>query len=157
MNDFALSDPEPWKVPEVFERCSRENFPFAAADQPEFEWEAIEREPFASVFEDIKRGIGEGRIKKSVPVLTECGRVRKGRVGALASKVAGLSTPLMGYGYGDGDIGFMGATPERLFSLVEQRLDTMALAGTSPIEGRGSFVSDAKEIEEHELVAQYLI
>ncbi|MFV1994563.1 MAG: chorismate-binding protein, partial [Verrucomicrobiales bacterium] len=152
-----LSDPKPWKVPANFERLSRENFPFAEGDQPEVEWEALEREPFASVFGDIKRGISEGRIKKSVPVLTECGRVRTGRVVDLASRIAGLSAPLMGYGYGDEDCGFMGATPERLFSLVADRLDTMALAGTSPIEGRGNFVNDAKEIEEHELVAQYLI
>ncbi len=54
------------------------------------------------------------------------------------------------------DGGFLGATPELLLHRQAKHLETMALAGTARPEGGDEFAGDVKEIEEHEIVADFL-
>jgi len=61
------------------------------------------------------------------------------------------------YGFIDGEEGFLGATPEVLFSLADGKFRTMALAGTGRAEESVVVSVDEKEIREHEFVAQTLI
>jgi menaquinone-specific isochorismate synthase len=67
------------------------------------------------------------------------------------------SAPLQSYGWTHEGQGFAGATPELLFSLQGEHLETMALAGTAKSEDREVFAVDEKEIREHEYVAQTLV
>ncbi|MEM7010849.1 MAG: chorismate-binding protein [Verrucomicrobiota bacterium] len=159
VNDFGLSDPKPWKIP-----ASTESEPGLAslireingAALPQIQWRALRNGVFQSVFDDIKRDIGEGVLQKSVPVLTERGSLVGGEIETLVSSLQDLPPAFFSYGFRHDDRGFLGATPELLFAIHGRHLETMALAGTTSIDGTAAFEHDEKEIHEHEYVANYL-
>lgn len=160
VNDFNLADPRPWKIPATYESgpdLASLILEVNGASQPEIEWEALRNGIFQNVYDDIKREIGAGALEKSVPVLTERGSLISGEVEALLHSVENLPPAFFSYGFRRGDTGFVGATPELLFATHGRRLETMALAGTTSIDGAAAFEHDEKEIHEHEFVAKYLI
>lgn len=159
VNDFALSDERPWKAPEEFEIRPLAGLPPARlnGERPRVKWDRLSEGPFEEVFADIKGDIADGHIKKSVPVLTEKGRLLRGTPWSLAEVVQRLPEPFISYGYARGEEGFVGATPEEFFRLEGRKFETMALAGTAPASRRAEFLNDPKEVQEHELVAQYLV
>lgn len=158
-NNFELTEPHPWRVPsETFETGDlRVLLPDnGATPLPEIAWSGLGDGDVRGIFEEILGQIGSGRIKKSVPVLTERGILHRGEPAALVKAVNAAPESLRGYGYREGDTGLIGATPERLFTLEDGILETMALAGTAPRHEIHDFPDDPKEIREHELVADYL-
>jgi len=159
VQDFAFRSPLPWKVPARVERLTGEAFceRFGNGAAPLIEWDPCEPAGFAEVFQEVMAAIHGGLIEKTVPVVTETGRVEVDPSGAFLSAVARLRLPLHAYGWHDGRGGFAGATPEVLFSLEGDCLETMALAGTARAEDREVFKVDEKEIREHEYVTQALI
>lgn len=158
-NDFLLGDPMPWKVPAEWSMMSdpRElllsngDTPF-----PAVEWEGLTDQAFRRIYDDVQSRISCHELEKSVPVLTERGRVRSGDPAALVRAVGSLPEPFWAYGYRFGETGAVGATPEQLFCLREGVLETMALAGTASKHEAAEFEIDDKEIREHEFVADYL-
>lgn len=160
INDFELSDPAPWKVPArtFFTGDVRELLPEnGETPLPAIEWHGLRDGEFRSVYEEIQRQIREGGLEKSVPVLTERGHLNGGDPAALLKAIGSADDSLRGYGFRMGDRGMVGATPEQLFSVAGGRLETMALAGTAPKHEARDFLHDAKEIREHEFVADYLL
>ncbi|MCF6310949.1 MAG: chorismate-binding protein [Verrucomicrobiales bacterium] len=158
-NDFLLSDGRPWKKPAEWFLTSdpRELLVNNGATPfPAVEWEGLTDQAFRRIYDDVQSRISCHELEKSVPVLTERGRVRSGDPAALLRAVGNLPAPFWAYGYRFGESGAVGATPERLFSLQDGVLRTMALAGTASKHEQGEFVSNAKEIREHEFVADYL-
>ncbi len=157
-NDFQLADPRPWKRPSQFETApdlaslSRDLDP----TPPEIGWDAPGRHQWDSLFRRIRSDLDAGVYQKIVPVLTEAGRLLSGSLDSLVPVLPGLPEVFWSYGYRVGRRGLVGATPERLFSLEGRHLRTMALAGTAPIEREEPFRANAKEIREHELVADHL-
>ena len=160
LNDFALGDPAPWKIPaRYFESTDFGDIleAWEGGDAfPEIEWKPLDRALFGEVFASIKSGIDAGRLRKSLPVITQRGRVINEGVPALLGGMRGLSPPFLRYGWRGKSCGFLGATPERLCSLRGRELRTMALAGTAPAEDLDIFLEDGKEIQEHTMVADYL-
>jgi len=152
VNDFALSDAKPWLVPDRVETLRQ-----MEADAPEVEWGDLIPDAFADVFREVAEAIAHGTIEKSVPVVVEEGKVTAGEVEGLVGRLSRVPSALRPYGFIDGESGFLGATPEVLFSLAEGQLHTMALAGTARSEESVVFAVDDKEIREHEFVAQTLI
>ena len=158
-NDFDLSDPAPWKVPsEVFETDDlrillSEN---GATPLPEIAWSGLGDTDVRGIFDEILGQIHSGKLKKSVPVLTERGILHRGEPAALVKAIIAAPESLWGYGFRDGGKGVIGATPEQLFTVRDGVLETMALAGTAPRHEIHDFPNDPKEIREHELVADYL-
>ena len=158
VNDFTLSDPKPWKIPQRLE-------PVAAVTDlklnghvpPSVAWGKPETEWFKMAFRRIRRDVLGKRLRKMVPVLTEKGRLKEGEPAALLARVLQAPKGLWSYAYMQGEEGFVGATPELLLRVEGQTLRTMALAGTAKPNGVASFATDAKEIEEHELVASFLM
>lgn len=159
INDFTLSQARPWKKParlhairtvEELERF----IPGAAA--PRLVWRPPSTEFFEGVFRRIHREVRDGRLRKMVPVLTEKGRVERGDVSFLLRRVLQAPGEFWAYARIRGSAGFLGATPELLLTRKGARLETMALAGTARPSGAEDFPHDAKEIEEHELVANFL-
>jgi menaquinone-specific isochorismate synthase len=63
---------------------------------------------------------------------------------------------MWGYAHVKESGGFLGATPELLFKTHGKDLETMALAGTAKPGNQDAFLTDVKEIEEHEIVVRYL-
>lgn len=52
---------------------------------------------------------------------------------------------------------WLGATPETLISIAGNRFTTMALAGTQPFNGSENVTWQAKEIEEQQLVTNFIV
>lgn len=160
INDFQLSDPAPWKVPaRAFETADvRQLLPEnGSTPLPAIEWHGLRDGEFRGIYDEIQREIAGGRLEKSVPVITERGQLNGGDPAALVKAVNGAAEELWGYGYRLGDAGMIGATPEQFLNVRGDQLETMALAGTAPKHEAGDFLSDPKEIREHEFVAHYLI
>ncbi len=159
VNDFTLSDPKPWKTPARVVKVSQAhelNLELEGAIPPSIAWQKPETEWFKMAFRRIRRDVLSQKIRKMVPVLTEKGILLSGDMRALLSPVLKAPTGLWSYAWLKGRGGFLGATPELLLSIENQKLQTMALAGTAKPNGAESFITDAKEIDEHEIVAGFL-
>jgi menaquinone-specific isochorismate synthase len=159
VQNFALADPCPWKIPSRFEQLNPAQLAarFQNPAPLSCAWTTPEAAPFSEVFQEIMAAIHSGVFEKIVPVVTEIGTTDQSPKAAILAAMTRQSTPLHSYGWVQSDAGFAGATPELLFSLHENRLDTMALAGTARSEDRDVFAVDEKEIREHEYVAQTLV
>lgn len=158
VNDFELSDPRPWKRParlielapgEWPEACGAEAEPTVAWTKPRPEW-------FKMAFRRIRKDVLAHRLEKMVPVVTERGTLLSGAFSGLLEKLLEAPANNWAYAHIDGEDGFLGSTPELLFRSEGQTVETMALAGTAKPGDREEFHADVKEIEEHELVADYL-
>ncbi|MFZ4764545.1 MAG: chorismate-binding protein [Roseimicrobium sp.] len=159
VNDFTLSSATPWRKPQRL-------IPIGGAEElaahlgnmerPSIVWQKPATEWFKMAFRRIRRDVVGHRVRKMVPVLTERGVLQSGCLAALLHRVMQAPLGLWGYASIAGDRGFMGATPELLLSTQGRALTTMALAGTAKPNGADSFATDAKEIDEHELVASFL-
>ena len=156
-NDFALSDPRPWKIPSRVEQVSSLADIGIVPGEYEIEWSELEPDGFAEVFAEINEMISKGVMEKSVPVATQRGVFTRGRGRDLLVGMAPLGAPFHTYGWRREGLGFCGATPEVLFRLEARNLSTMALAGTAKADEREVFAVDGKEIREHEFVAQTLV
>jgi menaquinone-specific isochorismate synthase len=159
VQDFGLQDPAPWKTPDAVERTTVAEFSSRFQNPPplECEWAPLDAAPFSVVFQEIMSAIHSGIFEKTVPVVTETGVAKKSPREALLAAMSRQQAPLYSYGWLQPDSGFAGATPELLFSLRDDNLETMALAGTARSEDREVFAVDEKEIREHEYVAQTLV
>ncbi|CAN5800010.1 hypothetical protein BH11VER1_BH11VER1_02530 [soil metagenome] len=159
VNDFTLSDPNPWKTPARIVEVSQasELLPFfPETTPPRIAWQKPETEWFKMAFRRIRRDVLSQKIQKMVPILTEQGALLSGDMRALLGPVLSAPQGLWSYAWLKGRGGFLGATPELLLSIENQKLQTMALAGTAKPNGAESFITDAKEIDEHEIVAGFL-
>ncbi|TAE78386.1 MAG: hypothetical protein EAZ65_05405 [Verrucomicrobia bacterium] len=159
-NDFGLGSSKPWWIPEHWEirdRSDTSRLPADSQRSSACHWEAPDASAFAAVFQEISASIRAGTFEKTVPVAVERGQLASSPGHSLLAAAAGCRPPLIGYGFSDGQEGFAGATPERLFSLTGRLLRTMALAGTARTEERDVLAVDEKEIREHEYVAQSLL
>lgn len=159
VQNFALGDANPWKIPTRIERTSTREI--AARAQPltplACQWESPDAALFSVVFQEVMSSIHSGVFEKTVPVVTELGTATTAPGPAILAAMIRQVAPLQSYGWVHQDSGFAGATPELLFSLDGNRLETMALAGTARSEDRDVFAVDEKEIREHEYVAQTLV
>jgi menaquinone-specific isochorismate synthase len=156
-NDFALTDPQPWKIPGRIEEVESLADIGIEAAAYEINWDELEPDGFAEVFGEINQMIGRGVMEKSVPVATERGVFSQGRGRDMLISMTALGAPFHTYGWRREGLGFCGTTPEVLFRLSGKNLSTMALAGTAKAEEREVFAVDGKEIREHEFVAQTLV
>ena len=159
VQDFALQDHLPWKIPASIERTTIVELAARLTGTPQLEaqWHALDAAPFASVFQEIMTSIHGGLFEKTVPVVTQTGTAGLAPGPAIQAAMWRQGTPLQSYGWLDQQDGFAGATPELLFALHDKQLETMALAGTARSEDREVFAVDEKEIREHEYVAQTLV
>jgi len=158
VNTFFLTDPRPWKVPATWEMVPEQvlaDGTEARLEPPVVAWERPDEAAFRGVFSEIMAAIDAGELCKAVPVVTEHGILRGGDLAALLPQ-SGDAPGTWHYGFRDGNFGFAGRTPERLFSMTGGLLRTMALAGTARADGAVAFEADAKENEEHRLVVEDL-
>lgn len=159
VQDFSLNDSRPWKTPSRVERITTQELGHRFEPLPtlECQWQPLDPTPFSVVFQEVMSSIHSGIFEKTVPVVTEIGSTRNMSGPMIRSAMARQQDPLHSYGWFHPKSGFAGATPELLFSLHGNRLETMALAGTARSEDREVFAVDEKEIREHEYVAQTLV
>lgn len=160
INDFDLNDPKPWKVPSRLRAITVESLPKAVhlngSKTPQISWAKPATEWFKMAFRRIRREVLAKRIEKMVPVLTESGTLTAGNPKRLLESIMNAPANMWGYAHVTESGGFLGATPELLFKTHAQELETMALAGTAKPGHQDAFLTDVKEIHEHELVVGYL-
>lgn len=158
VQDFALQEPKPWKTPQRIERTTIAALATRLEATPALigEWDPLDATSFSVVFQEVMSSINHAVFEKTVPVVTETGRTHQSPGPALMAAMTRQSAPLYSYGWLQQNSGFAGATPELLFSVHANRLETMALAGTARSEDREVFAVDEKEIREHEYVARSL-
>jgi menaquinone-specific isochorismate synthase len=159
IQDFAMTDGFPWKTPRRVEKITTADLTsrFADAHPADCEWQPLDAASFSVVFQEVMSCVYGGIFEKTVPVVTEHGNAEHAPGPAIIAAMTRQPTPLYSYGWVHGGSGFAGATPELLFSMDGNRLETMALAGTARSEDRKVFAVDEKEIREHEYVAQTLV
>ncbi len=159
VQNFALQDDKPWKLPARIERTTISQLKFHFHDAPPLvcDWAPLDAGPFSVVFQEVMAAVRSGKFEKTVPVVTEIGPALQSPRASIVAAMTRQAAPLHSYGWLQGDSGFAGATPELLFSLEGNHLETMALAGTARSEDREVFAVDEKEIREHEYVAQTLV
>lgn len=156
VNDYALSDPRPWKIPSRLVPLEAPA-PGELPPAPAVAWDPPRRETFETVFADIKRHLSLGDIQKTVPALAEHGTLAPGAdPREFVCRVAAGAPFMHPYAYWQGGRGFAGFSPEYLFQANGARLMTMALAGTAPRGEESRLQNDAKEIAEHEIVVEAL-
>jgi menaquinone-specific isochorismate synthase len=160
INDFDLSDPLPWKVPTTLHRIDAMEAlaPWMGIPAPLLvRWGKPATEGFKMAFRRIRREVLAGRLDKMVPALTAHGELATGHPLSLLAHAFAAPEQLWGYGFARGEeSGFVGATPELLFETEGSLVRTMALAGTAKPGDDEAFISDVKEIEEHEFVVRFL-
>ncbi len=160
VNDFTLSDPAPWKVPAFHRRGDQLAALLqvdAAPGPPRVEWQPVEKHGFKMAYRRVRREIRAGQLEKLVPVVTQRGRITTGDPRVLAARLDDDHGPARwGYGCWGADGGFLGISPERLFTMRGRLVESMALAGTARDDDRDAFAADPKEVAEHELVVGYL-
>ncbi|MES2475074.1 MAG: chorismate-binding protein [Verrucomicrobiota bacterium] len=159
VQDFALTDPRPWKIPASIVRTNRLDAvgELSESPHPVVEWQAPDAAPFSVIFQEVMAAIHSGVFEKTVPVVTETGTAEFSPQAMITAAMLKQGAPLHSYGWIQHGRGFAGATPECLFSLDGKQLTTMALAGTARSDDRVAFAADEKEIREHEYVAQTLV
>ncbi len=160
INDFKLSDPAPWKKPARLHEVSTESLASLVGESvgtsPSIVWAKPATEWFKMAFRRIRREVLAKRLEKMVPVLTERGTLVAGGLLPLLNRILQAPANTWAYAFvGEGQ-GFLGATPELLFTTEVNRVETMALAGTAKPGNQDAFLEDIKEIEEHEIVVRYL-
>jgi menaquinone-specific isochorismate synthase len=155
VNDFELSDPEPWRIP-----GNNPTVDPATVPLPAITWEPPSREGFRAVFNDLMDAVRDREILKAVPVAVASGQMRSGNdmgrwmqkaLNCPAGEVQGLS-----FGWVEGDSGFGGFTPEILFQIDGCRLTTMALAGTTDAAHAADLTERPKLAREHAVVVDEL-
>ena len=158
INDFDLTDPLPWKRPARLHEVTAGSLAslLPASASPRVQWAKPATEWFKMAFRRIRREVLAGRLQKMVPVLAEQGEQISGRPENLLHRVISAPSNLWGYAHVTAEGGFLGATLELLFRMSGSEVETMALAGTAKPGDQKDFLSDVKEIEEHQLVVSYL-
>lgn len=156
-NDFGLSSAEPWYLPAECWEASVP--PLPDSEEVSIEWEPVAREGFAAGLETVLGGLRDGRWRKAVLAVPEIGRLVAGTPATLARRALNHREASVCWPYvfrdGEGN-GCAGMTPETLFTLRGRSLQTMALAGTARTAEQDDFEHDAKQIREHEIVADSL-
>ena len=161
ITDFFLSDPHPWRHPAEWEEITLDEFAsrFPAVDAPRIDWQPLTVDSFAPLFSAAKDAIDRGDFQKIVPVIFESGRAGERVVPWrwLLQHLAAAPHHMMGYGYSYQHHALCGATPEMLFATDGRGYQTVALAGTRPLDRADELLDDAKELREHRMVVDDIV
>lgn len=161
ITDFFLGDPHPWRHPASWEEMTFGEFAarFPDVPPPRIEWQPLEVSAFAPLFDSARSAMLRGDFMKIVPVIFETGRVPDRLIpwSFLLRQLAHTPPQVTGYGYSYQNHALIGATPEVLFRSDGKSYESMALAGTRPIDRASELLHDPKEMREHRLVVDDIV
>ncbi len=159
VNDFALSDQKPWRIPSKWMEFNSLNDLVGDYSLPSpLSWIEPDLESFTRIFETVKTRLDKGQLVKAVPVVSSRCSIADNAPFAerlVRAALPGLRSASLCAFQSKGR-GFTALTPERLLKIKDGQLETMALAGTATSEEGDSFLKDAKEQREHLLVVEVL-
>lgn len=158
VNDFALSDSAPWKIPTHTGTASRRMSGLSDPAIPATGWTEPDPAEFRSVFDEAMRAINGRQLLKIVPACAASARLTGNPSAALHARLHPSHTHGRGHAaaWCDGRQGFATITPEVLFRLDGTRLTTMALAGTADAAHEADLRKGPKLAREHEIVVDEL-
>jgi len=155
VNDFALSDPQPWHLPaQVFPVG-----PMPETAPPLLAWQEPPAAEFRAVFDELMASVRRRDILKAVPVTSATGQVQSGDLPSWLRCILtrpGEDSRGLSFAWMDGTTGFGGFTPEILFQIEGRRLTTMALAGTTDAAHAAELTQRPKLAREHAVVVDEL-
>ena len=161
ISDFFLSDPHPWRHPSTWEEITFDELAakFPDVDPPRVEWQPLPIDTFKTLFDSARAAMARGEFTKIVPVIFENGTVADRAIpwSWLFERLAVAPPHMSGYGYSYQNHAVVGATPEMLFRSWGKAYETMALAGTRPVERASELLRDPKELREHRLVVEDIV
>lgn len=199
VSDFFLEEPNPYLISPQTHRVSKSDLISCLqqsignntgdgatniGDRVPIEriWTEPDRSDFIKQFQLVKHKIQQGALAKAVPVVFSKSQGALSHSERQRVLLNALTQPNGGwlYGYWNGDGGLLGFTPEILFSKNNNKLRTMALAGTAPVETAkmgtehdleetqavkaaalsghsGAMAADPKLLAEHEFVVSDLL
>lgn len=121
-------------------------------------WKSPEKIVFEKEFRLLKEELLEKRLSKAVPYLfetTEHFDQKRSLQKSLCSLIDyARRHRVYIYGFWSESEGMLGATPEILFTKNQNRVQTMACAGTFPLGQQDRLEKDVKIAEEHNLVIE---
>ena len=159
LNNYDLTNQNPWLIPNswrLLDKTDLTNFQNNSTNQ--LSWNDPSLESFEVQFNDIKKSIKGGFLKKTVPVVSSTARTddQESLMRSLIIKGAQNKGPSFLYAFQNGSCGFVGLSPEVLIEIDDKAIRTMALAGTSPESNLENFLLDQKEEIEHQIVVDSL-
>jgi menaquinone-specific isochorismate synthase len=162
LNDFFLDGRAPWKHPSRWEEIPPRELAarFRGSNRAPVSWKSPEFSDFEKLFVSAHKAIRDGKFSKIVPVLFEEGVSTNGTgsIGEyLISRIASIPESLLCYGWIEGSSGFVGATPEMLFSTSGGSVETVAIAGTRPTGISSELLVNEKERKEHDYVTTDIV
>lgn len=151
LNDFYIESPRPFISFENNLAISKKELKtMLSGFSCKMEWQQPSQQLFKEFFSKIK----ESNFKKMVPIVYEKSQQTLDAEGLASSLLKLLSLRSGGavYGLWGNGQGLLGISPEILFRVQKGQLQTMALAGTAPLDSDMSLLDDRKETHEHQLV-----
>ena len=148
LNNYDLTNREPWLIPNSWSLLDRNELKsFQSHSIDKLTWKDPSIESFEVQFNDIKKSIRGGVLKKTVPVVSSTARTddQESLIRSLIIKGAQNDGPSFLYAFQNGKCGFVGLSPELLFEIDDKTIRTMALAGTSSESNVENFNLDQKE------------
>ena len=165
LQDFFLSYASAWLQYEKWQIFSIEQLQsiLKCSTPKKLNWKIEGEASFKKAFKELKIQFEQNKLKKAVPYLFSYANaaMSQQRFTYCLSHAFTIKKKypdhFSGYLYGHcyQQQGFLGLTPELLFSYEKEpqpKVITMALAGTKKKEEEATLLSDAKELKEHQLV-----
>lgn len=158
--DFFLQSKKPWftheftteiKKDELLELLTIDN----KISHTSITWINIAKPKFQNAFEDLQTKFQSNILQKAVPYIFEESSGNLNLLQSLRSLLIYTKKyPVFAYGFWSNDEGMLGATPELLFQISDNQLETVACAGTCTIEEADEILHDQKQLHEHNLVVE---
>lgn len=122
-------------------------------------WEVPLKLAFENQFEWLKQQFKSNELKKGLPITQQIGHgFNSDSKLQIINLILQKTSEQYLYGFWDNDSGFIGFTPEVLVSSQDQKMTTMALAGTwSKQSGESLDFNDPKIQDEHQFVVQDIL
>ena len=159
LNDFNLTSDEPWLIPSNFQYIDNKQFlNLTRSNIKKLDWSNPSIDLFSEQFNKIKDSMKSNGLLKTVPVTVTNSKLDDLDLIFPEIVKRGMNTtgPSHFYAYRESKLGFAGLSPEILFEINDNKLRTMALAGTAHENDFEDFLKDKKEHIEHQIVVESL-
>lgn len=161
--DFFLHAEKPWFVHEYNLEIKHQELQHLLkmhenAPVSTIPWQNSAKLVFHNAFENLQSCFKSEKLQKAVPYIFENASIKMTPHHIFHALISilehAVKFPIFPYGFWGESEGILGATPELLFRISENKLHTVACAGTSLVEDADKMLDDVKLLHEHNLVIE---
>jgi len=147
----------PFEKSDFFQEKLSENFS-EKLNSPEITYSENDKNKFEDLVKKMISEIKKGKISKMIASRTEDFYADNLDISGIYRKMFYNYTNTFRYCFYHPKIGvWIGATPEKLLSIEKNVFQTMAFAGTQKFEGKTDVIWQEKEIEEQQIVTDFIV